>query len=294
MADPDWKVVRHPLGYYEVQPKPSREELADYYARKYYQEGIGAYELDYTPDELAHVRLKTSLIVRQVERLRPGPGRLLDIGCGEGWLLDRFRTAGWDVSGVDFSSFGVEKWNPELRDVVQTGDYEELLREAAAEGRTFDVVAFANVIEHVLDPRGLVRLARDLVAPGGLLVIVAPNDFSPLHQRLLETGRIDEPFWVFHPDHLSYFNKASMEALLGAEAIDVAAVVADNPIDLNLLNERMNYVREPEKGKSAHRYRIATDLFLAEQGEDALLDLYAALGSMGVGRNLTYFCTVPT
>ncbi|MDA0330158.1 MAG: hypothetical protein O2958_14280 [Gemmatimonadetes bacterium] len=68
------------------------------------------------------------------------------------------------------------------------------------------------------------------------------------------------------------------------------AVVADNPVDLNLLNERMNYIREREKGKSVHRFRMATDLFLASLGEDALLDVYTGLGAMGVGRDLGYYC----
>ncbi|MDA0330157.1 MAG: class I SAM-dependent methyltransferase [Gemmatimonadetes bacterium] len=212
MGENDWELVMDPLGFRTIEPKPSKEDLSRYYAERYYQEGKGSYEVTYTPQEIEHHRLKARLIRRQVERtvaLPPG-ARFLDIGCGEGRLLDQFASAGYDATGVDFSDHGITKWHPQMVGRMHLGDYEEFLGGCVEARQTYDVVAFTNVVEHVLDPRRLVSLAKAVVARGGVMVIVAPNDFSPLHEKLLSEGIISEPFWIAYPDHLSYFNKDSM------------------------------------------------------------------------------------
>ena len=226
-------------------------------------------------------------------RLRHGKKleKMLDVGCGEGWFLDRFQQEGFVVSGVDFSSYGIEKWHPYLVECLTKGDYEEILAEQVRVEKSYHVIVLANIIEHVTDPEGLLTQVRRLLTPEGILLVVAPNDFSKLHDDLLESGTIDRPFWIAPPDHLSYFNKESMVRFLRAHDINVEVVVADNPVDLNLLNENSNYIRDPSKGRATHRFRVSTDLFLAGISEGKLLDLYTTLGAMGVGRNLTYYCS---
>jgi hypothetical protein len=128
--------------------------------------------------------------------------------------------------------------------------------------------------------------------PKSLLVIVAPNDFSPLHKLLLKQKKIPRKFWLSYPDHLSYFNKESMCNLLGDLGFKIHTVVADNPVDLNLLNDNSNYVVDPNKGRNVHFYRLRVDNFLGSIGPEKLLKLYEVLGSMGVGRDLNYYCTL--
>jgi len=72
--------------------------------------------------------------------------------------------------------------------------------------------------------------------------------------------------------------------------IVIKSIVADNPIDLNLLNENSNYIVDKNKGKQTHLFRVRTDNFLASISEGKLLSLYEVLGSMGIGRDLNYYC----
>jgi 2-polyprenyl-3-methyl-5-hydroxy-6-metoxy-1,4-benzoquinol methylase len=286
------KLVQTKYGFWQYQPAPSFEELSVYYADQYFQQGRGSYAVNYLPEEIQYFRLKPSLMIRQLKRLRDVSKlhSVLDVGCGEGWVLDRFFYEGFQVRGVDFSAFGVEKFHPHLKDHLDQGNVYEILEGYCELKESWDVIVLANVIEHVIDPIGLLDIIKKLLNPGGLLILVAPNDFSALHEYLLAEGIIQTPFWLAYPDHLSYFNKASMENLLEDRGFEIEKVVADNPIDLNLLNANSNYIQDKTKGKNAHLFRVRTDTFLASINEEKLLDLYEIYGAMGIGRDLNFFC----
>ncbi|MCK5013461.1 MAG: class I SAM-dependent methyltransferase [Candidatus Omnitrophica bacterium] len=286
-------LVKTEYGFYQYSPLPSREELREYYSQKYYQEGKGSYEVSYSDAELKYFRLKADLIYRQLNRLRDLKAKkyLLDIGCGEGWVLDRFLKEGHIVEGIDFSEYGLKSFNPHLLPYLKQGDYNDLILQKIKDSQKYDIIMLGNVIEHVLDPINLLETIKGIFADQGVLIIVAPNDFSIFHEHLLENKIIDEPFWLGYPDHISYFNKNSMENLLTNKGFRVDVVVADNPVDNNLLNKNSNYIKNPEKGKNIHYFRVDSDNFLASISEEKLLDIYEILGSMGVGRDLTYFCS---
>ena len=286
-------LVKTTYGYYQYFPLPSLDDLKAYYSRKYYQEGKGSYETVYSPAETMYFKLKARLIYRKLGRLRELSARkqVLDIGCGEGWIMDCFAQEGHAVKGMDFSEYGLEAFHAHLISFMEQGECMQLIRRHLAQSREYDIIILGNVIEHVLDPVELLSIVRQILKKNGLLVIVAPNDFSSLHEYLLEHEIIDKRFWLCYPDHITYFNKDSMENLLKDKGFCVEAVVADNPVDLNLLNKNSNYINEPEKGKNVHFFRVAGDNFLASIDESKLLDLYEILGSMGVGRDLTYYCS---
>ena len=287
-------LVRKAQGYWQYCPLPSEDELRQYYAEKYYQQGKGSYAVSYTPEEIEYFRLKADLIYRQILRLRPHKTRnmFLDVGCGEGWVLERMHRAKIKAKGLDFSSFGVIKFHPHLKNYFVQGNVFDLLELEKKLKHKYDIIALANVIEHVINPKKIVDLLKAILTRDGLLIIVAPNDFSALHDNLLKRKHISKKFWLAYPDHVSYFNKKSMEKFLKSKGFKVEAVVADNPIDLNLMNVNTNYINDRSKGKATHYSRVRTDNFLASISRDKLLDLYTVLGSMGVGRDLNYYCSL--
>ena len=291
------------FGFYEIKTKPSPEELREYYAQRYYQENLTTYQAEYPPEELEHINGKLRLrhwVLAQLRRAgQPGSGvhqeepaasSLLDIGCGEGWALAYFQRLGWEVLGLDFSSFSLDRFNPELREQLRTGDLYEGVQQLADNGHQYDVLWLDNVLEHVLEPAALLRLCRALVKPNGVLVVDVPNDFSSLQQHLLDTGKIDRPFWVVLPDHLSYFNQAGLRNLAQATGWRVAKVLGDQPIDLNLLNPVTNYVMNREAGKAAHQARLEQDNFLLHTAAiPALAAYYESLAGVGLGRSIVAF-----
>ena len=214
----------------------------------------------------------------------------LDVGCGEGWALDYFQRQGWDVLGLDFSSFSLEQFHPGLRGRLRAGDLYNSLQELIAEDQKFDVLWLDNVLEHVLDPAELLRRCRALTHPGGVLMVDVPNDFSPLQQHLLAAGHIDRPFWVALPDHLSYFGAAGLRNLAAATGWRTARTFGDQPIDLNLFNPATNYVMDRSLGKAAHQSRLEQDNFLLRTAPlPAVAAYYEALAGVGLGRSVVAF-----
>ncbi|BDG60365.1 hypothetical protein caldi_14550 [Caldinitratiruptor microaerophilus] len=98
-------------------------------------------------------------------------GELLDVGCGSGQFLANMRARGWNVLGVEPDGEAVRVAREHFGLTVSQGTLEEVdLREG-----TFDAVTLNHVIEHVLDPVGILRSCRRVLKPGGLLVVVTPN-----------------------------------------------------------------------------------------------------------------------
>lgn len=106
-----------------------------------------------------------------LSRLFPERGRLVEIGCGLGFLLDYFRRDGWQVEGVDPDRLMASHAERALALVVSATTLQQAgLREGA-----FDVVLMMNVIEHLHDPAATLRDVHRLLKPGGVLVVETPR-----------------------------------------------------------------------------------------------------------------------
>jgi SAM-dependent methyltransferase len=124
-------------------------------------------------------------------------GRLLDIGCSFGLLLDVASRSGWDVYGVDPDPAAVEAARGRVGDDrVRVGFADELPVEDWA---PFDVISMSHVLEHVVEFRAVLARCADLLAPGGILAIQVPN------RRALYTWRRGVDYRpVEHPWYWTY------------------------------------------------------------------------------------------
>lgn len=291
----DPRLRRHPLGFLEVIDRPTPNDLGAYYADAYYQAGQGSFRRSYPDEELHVIRLRVQQrAVRAIALLgHDRPGRLLDVGCGEGFVLAEFARRGWDVAGMDFSISGVETMNPDMADRVTQGDVFDLLDAAIASGRTYDLIWLGNVLEHVLDPIGLLGALRRLVGTGagaaGVLVATVPNDGSAYQEALLETGAVDRRFWIAIPDHLSYFTADTLRSVARATGWNTLDILGDFPIDLFLAHPGSNYVVDASLGRDAHVARLRLETVIGAVGVEAANRFYSALAAVGLGRNLTAF-----
>jgi 2-polyprenyl-3-methyl-5-hydroxy-6-metoxy-1,4-benzoquinol methylase len=142
-----------------------------------------------------------------------GQGRLLDFGCGGGSFLERMRRQHWQVTGLDISSVAVERIRKELglRALVGSLPHPEL------EPGSFDVITMWHSLEHVHEPLTVLREARQLLAPGGRLLVAAPN-IESLPFRWFG------PAWygLDVPRHLTHFSPATLGAMLARAGFRVS------------------------------------------------------------------------
>lgn len=137
----------------------------------------------------------------------PGPGRLLDFGCGAGRFLKTMADQGWQVTGLDASAVVVEhvREHHGLPALVGSLPHSDL-----APG-SFDVVTMWHSLEHVHRPLAILREAYRLLVPGGKLVVATPN-IASLPFRLF--GR--SWFGLDLPRHLTHFTPGTLSAMIHA------------------------------------------------------------------------------
>ena len=150
--------------------------------------------------------------LRAVLKYKLPPARTLELGAAHGGFVAMLRWAGFDATGLELSpwiadfarrTFGV----PMLQGPVE--------RQPLEPG-SLDLVAMMDVIEHLPDPIGTLRLCARLLKPGGLLMIQTPE--YPEHQTLEQMQEANAPF-VQHlrpQEHLYLFSRRASARLMEA------------------------------------------------------------------------------
>ena len=143
-----------------------------------------------------------------------GTGRLLDVGCGHGLLLDEARRRGFEVVGLELSRAAARH----ARDVLGL-DVRELPVESFVDLDGFDVVVLADVLEHLDDPVAAVDRCAGLLRPDGVLCVVTP-DPSSLTARV--AGR---RWWGYVLAHHCLLPRATLRELLAARGLVISTDV---------------------------------------------------------------------
>ena len=123
-----------------------------------------------------HLQSRMALNLETIDRYGTPGGRVLDVGCGTGFLLENLAGRGYSGVGIDLSPESVALAQERLERLGVADRLEAIVGSAyePPEG-PFDLIALTDVLEHLEDPRACLRALREVMAPGGLLVISTPN-----------------------------------------------------------------------------------------------------------------------
>jgi 2-polyprenyl-3-methyl-5-hydroxy-6-metoxy-1,4-benzoquinol methylase len=155
-----------------------------------------------------------SLYLSLVER-HMDPGRLLDIGCGNGSLLAVARERGWQISGYDVDGNSTKAVSERLGETnIFSGDFLEL-----DESQQYDAITLHQVLEHVKNPNEHLQKIRRLLADGGYVFVAVPNIHSVSNKLkfILESigvrrKNVGKYYDTYH--HLLYFTPSTLPRLL--------------------------------------------------------------------------------
>ncbi|MDP9381169.1 MAG: class I SAM-dependent methyltransferase [Chloroflexota bacterium] len=242
-------------GLVYTNPRPTAELLDALYADV--EDNV------YLEDEEARVATFRHALVG-VRKRAPG-GRLLDIGSHVGTFLQLAREAGYDVSGVEPSTWAAEyARNTRGLDVRPCG-----LTTAGFEPESFDVVTMWDVIEHFADPKEELRQVHGVLKPGGLFALTT-MDVGALLPRVLR-GRW--PWYMLM--HQYFFTPQTLSRMLDEVGFEVIA------IEPHIRITYVRYVASKLEAYSRGLHRVAT-----------LLTEKTGIGGMRIPVNLGDLMTV--
>lgn len=142
--------------------------------------------------QIASRRLATDAAIVAAVRER-APRRVLDVGCGEGWLVRALATEGIEVVGVDASAPLVESARALGGGVFYTWSYAEIAAHPASLGDDYDaVVCNFSLLGEELDP--LLRALHSRLAPGGALLIQTVHPWAACGEEPYRDGWRTESF----------------------------------------------------------------------------------------------------
>lgn len=136
-------------------------------------------------------------------------GKLLDVGCSNAAFVKAALDFEYDAIGCDLSTDAV--------DLAYSGYvWRGSIGECGFFRRTFDVITFNDVFEHIPDPITDLRIAKGLLKRTGVLVIEVPDMASKEAQEQREKFKHIKPH-----EHLWYFTSAQLRDLLEREGFNI-------------------------------------------------------------------------
>lgn len=178
-------------------PRPTPEELRDFYAREYRLGYKGTYQ-----PKAKHTYRAGKVAVDRFRRLTDflAPGfRVLDVGAGSGEVVYVLRAMGYDASGFEPN----EGYASYAAGVLGLPVHQGFWQEASIQQESQDMVTMFHMVEHLESPFEIMRHARQWLKPEGLLLVEVPNVEAVCQQ----------PHTQFHRGHLYHFNLATMEEM---------------------------------------------------------------------------------
>ncbi len=135
--------------------------------------------------------------------------KILEVGCGYGYLTYAIRTAGHDAFGIDISENAVKFAKENFGEYFSAEDADNFSQKNE---KKFDLIIATELIEHVKDPTGLIKTLLKMLAPDGKIIFTTPNK-DYFQKGIWQT---DPP-----PLHTFWFSRKSFDVLAEKFSLNV-------------------------------------------------------------------------
>ena len=130
-----------------------------------------------------------------------GGNRVLDVGCGPGYLCEALRDRGYEVTGIER-----EGWGPPAGAQGYALVQADLEQGLPPLEQKFDTIICADILEHLKDPESLLRQLRSVLNPGGRLIASLPNSGHLYFRLVVLAGKIPKSErGLFDRTHVHFF-----------------------------------------------------------------------------------------
>ncbi|MDT8453121.1 MAG: class I SAM-dependent methyltransferase [Gammaproteobacteria bacterium] len=185
-------------------------QYTDNYLTEYYSQYTNDENFDYWNNALLYGHnFYLSLIEKHVK-----PGKILDIGCGNGHLLEAAMQRGWVAHGYDVDKVSTQKVGNRLGISTEYGNFFSMRAD-----QKYDLITMHQVLEHLKDPNKYLERIHSVLNDDGCLFVAVPNidSFSSRLKRFMEKigmrkRNIGKYYDTNH--HVLYFNTKTLKRLL--------------------------------------------------------------------------------
>ncbi len=140
--------------------------------------------------------------------------KVLDAGCGNGYIAGCLLKKGFLVAGFDTSVSGIEQAriaHPEAKFEVLSA-YEDI---GTYFGSDWDVIISCEVIEHLYDPRSFILNLKNVLKPGGLLILTTVYNGYLKNLLLALSGKMDQHFTaLWDCGHIKFWSSKTIRVIL--------------------------------------------------------------------------------
>ena len=188
-----------------------RMEAREFYANLDIQKS--KFELNASSLNIQVVRWphRFTLIAREINKLLSRSGRTIDIGCGTGsWLA--VLGADWEKHGVELSAVAAVIAQRKTGACVHVGPIETYQTDRIS----FDLITAFAVIEHLTDPRRLIKWAFENLRKRGIFVLMTGDRESR------SASRMGAGWPLYRPkEHVHFFSSKSLSRLAEDEGFQI-------------------------------------------------------------------------
>jgi len=267
-------------GFKHVIPIPTPEEMNKYYSKQFIPER--PLYIERFHEDLDWWKMVYKEKYKLFEKyLPPNCRRILDIGCGLGLFLKEGIKRGWKTIGIEPSQQAAKHAKNLGLEIIDKPFDEYYIGRIGK----FDVIYMHEVLEHIPDPIGIIKIVYQLLKTNGLFCVIVPNDYNPLQKIFCEQSDF-EPWWIAPPVHVNYFTFDSLKQLLCSHDFKVLQSRGTFPMEIFLLMGD-NYIGDDTLGRACHNRRKNLEINLGLGGLDRIKnDLYTTLAKHNIGREI--------
>jgi 2-polyprenyl-3-methyl-5-hydroxy-6-metoxy-1,4-benzoquinol methylase len=157
-----------------------------------------------------------------------GQLRFLDVGCGSGAAVRAAADLGWEATGIDIDPQLTAEGRAQLGVDLRCG----LIVGSGLPAGSYDFIKMRDVIEHLPNPLEVLGAVRELLAPGGVLLLVTPNEGGLATRARVALGRRRALVaTVPPPHHLHSFAPRSLEMIMRRAGFRPCSTLSTTPAD---------------------------------------------------------------
>lgn len=192
--------------------------------------------------ELKNLQETYGRYLEAIDEFSHGKDSLLEIGCGNGFLLEKALSLGYkNVTGVELSSEAINMAVPGVKEKIIQGAFNP----DDFEDNQFDVIFFAMVIEHVDDVNKFLQGIYRLLKPGGIVLGITHDEGSLLSAILKDKCPI------INDEHVYVFDRVTLSKIFSKNNFAVKKIDdVDNTYSLNYWFKMMPLPKMIKKGIS--------------------------------------------